>query len=106
MSDTLEKVYAQARIMDPLFGDVVRDFQPTIHQVVQVLDIDNIEYNPPNGRERINFSLRPDLVTDVQGFAADHDMSVSTAVDVLLRVALGDYAQWWNENGTDEEGAK
>jgi hypothetical protein len=106
MSDTLEKIYAKARVTDPLFGDVIRDFQPSIEQVVQVLDIDQTDYNPPSGRERINFSLRPDLVTDVQGFAAAHDMSVSTAVDVLLRVALGDYAQWWNENGTDDGEAK
>lgn len=106
MSDTLEKIYAKARVTDPLFGDVSRDFQPTMGQVMKHLVIDENTYTPPSGRERINFSLRPDLLSDVQRFAAEHDMPVSTAVDVLLRVALGDYAQWWTENGTDGGEAK
>jgi len=100
-SDDLEKLTEAARRSDPLFGSVVRDFQPTIQQAIQMVSLNGEPYDPPNGRQRVTFSLRPDLVTEVQGMAAEHDMATSSMVDLLLRVALGEWHEWWNHHGGD-----
>lgn len=105
----LAKFYEAALRNDPLFGPIERDFEPTIHQLIEHVMINEQPYDPPGRRQRVNFSLRPDLITQLQTIATDFDMNTSTTVDALLRVALGDYAEWWNLNGprdttTDQEG--
>jgi hypothetical protein len=90
-----------ARRTDPLFGHNLRDFQPTIQQLIEMISIHAEPYDPPGGRQRVTFSLRPDLVTEVQGMAATHDMPTSAMVDALLRVAIGEWHEWWNHHGGD-----
>lgn len=96
-----EQFTVAARRTDPLFGPNLRDFQPTIEQLINMISIHGEPYDPPGSRQRVTFSLRPDLVTTVQGMAATHDMPTSAMVDALLRVAIGDWEEWWNHNGGD-----
>lgn len=96
-----EQFLEAARRTDPLFGDHTRDFQPTIEQLITMIDIHGEPYDPPSGRHRVTFSLRPDLVANVQKMAADHDMPASAMVDALLRVALGDWEEWWHHHSSE-----
>lgn len=97
---TLERVYEAGRRMDPLFGRLERDFQPNIDQLIDQILVNDTPYRPHGGRERINFSLRPELIQEVQAMAANHDMDTSSMVDALLRVALGEYHEWMHHNGS------
>lgn len=101
--DSVDKLTEAARRSDPLFGHLDRDFQPTVQQAIEMISIHGQPYDPPNGRQRITFSLRPDLVNEIQALASQHDMSTSSMVDLLLRVALGEWHEWWNHNGSKFE---
>jgi len=97
----LEKIAAAARRTDPLFNsDPLRDFEPTVEDVVQHIDIEGIAYTfPRSARDRMSLSFDPDRLAAVSDIAIKHDMTISATVDLLLRVALGDYAEWWNNHG-------
>ncbi|CAO1670496.1 hypothetical protein NYA30BAC_04350 (plasmid) [Halomonas sp. NYA30] len=97
----IDQFTVAARRTDPLFGPNLRDFQPTIQHVIEMISIHGEPYDPPGTRQRISLSLRPDLVTEIQGMASTHDMPTSAMVDALLRVAIGDWHEWWNHNGGD-----
>ena len=95
---TLERVYEAGRRTDPLFGRLERDFQPTIDQLIDQIIVNDTPYRPHGSRERINFSLRPELIQEVQKMASSYDMDTSSMVDALLRVALGEYHEWMHYN--------
>lgn len=96
---TLERVYEAGRRTDPLFGRLERDFQPTIDQLIDQILVNDTPYRPHGSRERINFSLRPELIHEVQTMASDYGMDTSSMVDALLRVALGEHHEWMHKNG-------
>jgi len=99
--DAIRKLTEAARRTDPLFSsNVLRDFEPTVEQVIEHIDIQGESYNFPRAaRERMTLSFDPDRLAAVNDIAVKHDMTVSATVDLLLRVALGDYAEWWNHHG-------
>lgn len=106
-----QKLAAAARRTDPLFNaNPDRDFEPTIEDAIQCIDIEGIAYTfPRSARDRMSLSFDPDRLAAVSDIAVKHDMTISATVDLLLRVALGDYAEWWAHNGqhfqkTDDQG--
>lgn len=100
--EELERLAALSLTNDPLFqhNKPERDYEPTMADVIRHLDIDGLDYKPAIGtREKISLSLNPDTVAAVKTFAANHDLAVSAAADLLFRVAIGDYDEWWHHNG-------
>lgn len=97
----IDKIVARARRTDPLFSpNPERDFEPTIEQAIVYVSIEGNTYTfPPSERERMSLSFDPDRLAAVKTIATQHDMTVSSTVDLLLRVALGDWEEWWAHNG-------
>lgn len=91
-----ETLAARAQRTDPLFNsNPDRDFEPTVEDVVTRIDWEGIPYDfPHSGREKSSISFDPDRLAAVKTLATQWDMTVSATVDVLLRVALGDIAQF------------
>ena len=100
-----QKLAAAARRTDPLFNaDPLRDFEPTIEDAIQYIDIEGMAYTfPRSARDRMSLSFDPDRLAAINDIAVKHDMTASATVDLLLRVALGDYAEWWAHNGAKFE---
>ena len=96
-----QKLAAAARRTDPLFNsNPLRDFEPTIEDAIEHIDIQGMAYTfPRSARERMSLSFDPDRLAAVSDIATKHDMTISATVDLLLRVALGDYSEWWNHHG-------
>lgn len=96
-----QKIAAAARRTDPLFSsNVDRGFEPTIQDAIDYIDIQGISYTfPRSARDRMSLSFDPDRLAAVSDIAIKHDMNISATVDLLLRVALGDYEEWWANNG-------
>lgn len=101
----LEKIAAAARRTDPLFStNPLREFEPTIDDAINHIDIQGIPYTfPRSARDRMSLSFDPDRLAAVSTIATQHDMTVSATVDLLLRVALGDYEEWWNNHGEEKK---
>lgn len=100
-----QKLAAAARRTDPLFNsDPLRDFEPTIEDAILYISVQGMPYTfPRSARDRMSLSFDPDRLAAVSDIATTHDMTVSATVDLLLRVALGEYAQWWNCHGPRSE---
>ncbi|MYL22071.1 hypothetical protein GLW04_19540 [Halobacillus litoralis] len=107
--EELERLAALSLTNDPLFqhNKPERAYEPSMADVIHYLDIEGLDYKPGiTSREKISLSLSSDTVAAVKTFAANHDLAVSAAADLLFRVALGDYDEWWHYNGAKDEEKK
>lgn len=92
----LERIAAAAESHDPLMNlnNIRRDFEPTMDDVMQYL-LHGHPYRVPHAaKERFTFTMHPDRLAALKTFSSDHDLSASEGLDLLLRVALGDYDEW------------
>lgn len=103
--EELEKLASYTVNSDLLFRyDFARDFEPTIEDVINHIDIHGEDYRIPHGaKEKLSLSVHSDRLAELKTFASNHDLSVSAAADLLFRVALGDYAEWWHHNAPEKK---
>lgn len=107
--EELERIAALSLTSDPLFQPHKpgRDFEPTMADVIQYIDIEGNEYRGTHSsREKISLSIHSDRVAALKTFASNHDLNVSAAADLLFRVALGDYDEWWYHHGSSPDKSK
>jgi|TARA_R100001129_G_scaffold164002_2_gene129960 hypothetical protein len=95
-AEHLDVLASRARRIDPLFNpDPNRDFEPTVQQVIAMVEWEETPYDfPLTARDKSSVSFDPDRLSAVKTLATQWDMTVSATIDVLLRIALGEIAEF------------
>lgn len=103
--EELERIAAAAEAQDPLMNlnNLPRSFEPTASDVILYLENEG-SYRIPHGpKEKFSMSMHSDRLAELKTFASNYDMTVSSAADLLFRIALGDIDEWFHNHSVSND---
>lgn len=103
--EELERIAAAAEAQDPLMNlnNLPRSFEPTASDVILYLENEG-SYRIPHGpKEKFSMSMHSDRLAELKTFATSYDMTVSSAADLLFRIALGDIDEWFYNHSVSND---
>lgn len=103
--EELERIAAASEARDPLMNlnNLPRSFEPTASDVILYLENDGSYRIPMGPKEKFSLSMHADRLAELKSFASSYDLTVSSAADLLLRIALGDIDEWFHNHSVSDD---